>query len=124
APALRLYDAEAYPGHAAFVSRALGSGVSFREFKLAARRHQGRRYLPFFLYDLRPFPIALLGTARTWAVRIEDYQYDDDPEQMAATALKLARAIGRLTGAPRGIVVLATSPAIKPNTSIAPALAA
>lgn len=111
APALHLYDTTKYPGHADFVSRGLGTGITFRQFVAQARDPAVRRYLPFFLYRLES----------GWALRLEDYGYRDPPEKLAAQVLRLARLIARERG-PNGIVLLATSAKVLPNRLAAPTL--
>ncbi|MBN2497208.1 MAG: hypothetical protein JXR96_21625 [Deltaproteobacteria bacterium] len=126
-PRIHLYDPVEYPGHAEFVSRGLGTGWTFRQFKQSVRDPDRRDHVPFFLYDLRQRPVSIGGRLHTWAVRIEDYEHEDSDEEMARTFSRLLEAlsaeIGRATGRPaRGLAVLARSPKVKPNERIAGAL--
>ena len=118
---LDLYAQSRFQGHAEYVSRGLGTGLRFREFKALVSEPARRRYLPFFLYDLRACPITAGGRALSWAIRLEDYQYRDTDDHLAAEVLRLATLAERLLGRP-GLVVLARSPRVRPNRTIAPAL--
>jgi hypothetical protein len=126
-PVIHLYDFEKYKGHAQFISEALKTGITFQQFKEQVKNYTTRKYMPFFLFDLRDNPVTIKNTQYTWALRIEDYRYEDTPQQMAETTLKLlnnvSEYIGRSTGhASKGIIVLATYEKAKPNTSIASSL--
>ncbi|MEZ4322631.1 MAG: PEP/pyruvate-binding domain-containing protein [Myxococcota bacterium] len=120
-----LYDSGRYPGHADFVSKGLSTGMTFRQFK-AAVRDGDRAYLPFFLYDLRGQEPTVDGRARSWAVRVEDYGYADDAASLGRDVLQLAEALAVHTGFPReqGLIVLASSDAVRPNRASAPVIEA
>jgi hypothetical protein len=127
-PKIHLYDSERYKGHAQYISVALGTGITFAQFKDQVKDPATRKYLPFFLFDLRKKPIVLNGKTHTWAVRIEDYQYQDTDAQITETTLRLLRIVSDYiheeTREPsHGLIVLAGNPNVQPNTRIAPALA-
>ena len=63
-PGLHYYSPVVYDGHAEYVSRALKTGLTFREFKARVRHRQTRRYVPFFVYDLRGFDVKRQGQKR------------------------------------------------------------
>ncbi len=91
-PVIHLYDSQTYKGHADFVNRGLGRKIMFPEFKNLVKSYQKRQYLPFFIYDLRKKPLVYSDKGEHvfhWAIRLEDYQYDDSPEDLAATIKKL-----------------------------------
>lgn len=124
---IHLYDPIQYKGHAQYISVALKTGITFAQFKEQVREYSSRKYMPFFLFDLRKHPVTVEGKTCTWAVRVEDYGYRDNPEQMATTTLRLLRTltdyIRMATGkSTHGIIILATNPESQPNTGIAPIL--
>lgn len=118
APKAERYSPATYPGHADYVSRGLGTGISFREFKAQVKDPKTRRYLPFFLYDLSTMAVRRDGRSYTWAVRLEAYGYVDDNASMARATIRLARLIEAERGS-KGLVILARSPRVKPNQQIA-----
>lgn len=122
-PQVCLYDSDKYKGHAQFVSVGLKTGINFSQFKAQVRNYESRKYMPFFLFDLRGMPLSIQGQRYTWAIRVEDYRYEDTTEQMAHEVLKLLAVIEKYiqqaTGkVSKGIVILATNEKAKPNTSI------
>ena len=120
-PTLHLYAPTDYTGHANFVSRGRRAGVTFAEFKRRVRDPRVRRWLPFFLYDVSGSPLTRDGTARTWALQLEDYAYTDTPAELTAAVARLAGLVRAARGAP-GVVILARSDQVRPNTSMAPDL--
>jgi hypothetical protein len=56
-PLIHLYDPVKYKGHAQYISQALKTGMTFKQFKEQVSNYQTRKYLPFFLFDLRDSPI-------------------------------------------------------------------
>jgi hypothetical protein len=121
---IHLYDFNQYKGHAEYISKALKTGISFKQFKLLVKSPDKRKYLPFFLFDLRETFVDVNGKKYGWAVRLEDYEYDDNQQQMASTVLRLldlvSGYIAKQTGnSSRGIIILATDSKAMPNTSIA-----
>jgi hypothetical protein len=126
-PSVHLYDPVKYKGHAQFISEGLKTGITLKQFKERVRPYQTRKYMPFFLFDLRDRPVALDKKRYDWALRIEDYGYEDTPQQMAETTLKLLDLISEYIGkqtstGSKGLAVLATDAKVKPNASIAFAL--
>ncbi|HEX2900561.1 MAG TPA: PEP/pyruvate-binding domain-containing protein [Bacteroidia bacterium] len=124
---IHLYDAIQYKGHAQYISVALKTGITFAQFKEQVREPGQRKYMPFFLFDLRKKPPVIEGKPHAWAIRIEDYAYRDDAKQMTETTLRLLRTvqayIRQATGkTTNGIIVLATNPESQPNVSLAPVL--
>jgi hypothetical protein len=124
---LHLYDSQQYKGHAQYISVALKTGITFAQFKEQVRYPAKRKYMPFFLFDLRKKPPIIDGKSYTWAVRIEDYAYQDNAAQMTETTLRLLRTvtdyIRSATGTTtHGIIILATNLESQPNVNIAPAL--
>jgi hypothetical protein len=124
---LHLYDSHKYKGHAQYISVGLKTGITFAQFKEQVRYPAKRKYMPFFLFDLRKKPLVIDGKTYTWALRIEDYAYQDNAAQMTETTLRLLRAvtayIRTATGnTTNGIIVLATNLESQPNVGIAPAL--
>ncbi|MBL4735892.1 MAG: hypothetical protein JKY18_11265, partial [Flavobacteriales bacterium] len=113
-----------YKGHANYVSRGLKTGINFQQFKDQVKKPADRKYMPFFLFDLRDSKVTIEGSNYEWAVRIEDYRYEDSQQHMAATALRLMNTISAHIGeaygkTTKGIIVLATNLKATPNTSIA-----
>jgi hypothetical protein len=124
---IHLYDAIQYKGHAQYISVALKTGITFAQFKEQVREYGSRKYMPFFLFDLRKKPPVLEGKSYEWAIRIEDYAYRDNPQQMTETTLRLLKTvqdyIRQATGkTSNGIVILSTNPESQPNVALAPAL--
>ena len=91
APTVYVYDADVYQGHADFVRRGLHREVTFAAFKAGVRHAADRRYLPFFLFDLRESPWVMAGKEHNWAVRLEDYEYDDNAAEHGGHAVETAR---------------------------------
>lgn len=121
-PKINLYDYAKYKGHAQYASIGLSTGITYKQFKERVKDYKSRKYLPFFLFDLRKQPVEKEGRRYNWAIRIEDYGYGDTPEQMTETVLRLLNIISDYTGmekGSKGIIVLATNPLATPNTSIA-----
>jgi hypothetical protein len=124
-PVINLYNHEKYKGHADFVSKGLQTGITFKQFKAQVSHFKTRKYLPFFLFDFREAPINYKGETYTWAIRVEDYSYSDNADEMGETVLRLLELVnlhvakhGKEKG--RGLLVLATSERARPNTKIAP----
>jgi hypothetical protein len=122
-PTINLYDYQKYKGHANFVSFGLKTGITFAQFKEQVKHYASRKYLPFFLYDLRKNPFKKNNQSYTWAIRLEDYAYDDNPEQMTETVIKLYKSVetyvSKETGKPaKGLLILAVSEKVLPNMSI------
>ena len=119
-----LYDSHRYRGHAEFVSRALKTAVTFRQFKRKVRDPEIREYLPFFLYDLRHFPYSSGNREYGWAVRLEDYEYQDSDQQMVSTCGKLleslADTMGRSggTGSRHGLLIVSENEKVQPHASL------
>lgn len=88
-PVIHLYDSKVYKGHADFVNRGLGRKIMFPEFKKLCMQPEKRQYFPFFIYDLRKKPMLLEGKKYDWAIRLEDYEYQDSPEILAKNLQKL-----------------------------------
>lgn len=89
APRIHVYDSARYAGHAEFVSRGLRTGITFAQFRDQVRNPASRNYVPLFLFDLRASPIELDDSTYQWAVRIEDYVYEDAPAEMAGAVDRL-----------------------------------
>ncbi|MDW7691945.1 PEP/pyruvate-binding domain-containing protein [Flammeovirgaceae bacterium SG7u.111] len=126
-PSIHLYDGSRYKGHAEYISKGLQTGISFQQFKDQVRNPQTRKYMPFFLFDLRGMNIQLGGTNYNWALRMEDYRYLDNPQQMQETCLRLLNTVAQYInqqagGRSKGILILPTYEKATPNTSIAPAI--
>ena len=58
---LHLYDAIQFKGHAQYISVALVLGISFAQFKEQVREYSKRKYMPFFLFNLRKKPPVIDG---------------------------------------------------------------
>ena len=122
-PQVHVYDSDQYPGHAEFVSRGLRTGITFPQFTQQVRDPAGRNYVPLFLFDLRSSPIELDGGTYRWAARIEDYAYEDTPEEMAGTVDKLNRSLvaylrSQSVDDASVLVVLSENPNVQPNFGI------
>lgn len=117
---LHFYPPSQYPGHADFVSKGLKTGINFSQFKQQVMHYQSRKYLPFFVYDLRQNPITLQGTTCHWVLHMEDYSYTDSPEEMAATVLRLLNTMStELQKMGKGAVVLTSNTKGHPNIRMA-----
>lgn len=92
-PKAYLYDPRITRGHAEFVNKKLGRAITFKQFKDLASKGATRQYLPFFIYDLSTKPLMISGKKYTFALRIEDYSYDDTPEKMAKEVAKLLKLL-------------------------------
>lgn len=117
---VHLFDVEKYKGHGNYVCYGLKTGLKFSQFKELVRHPQKRQYLPIFLYDLRANPVVKNGQTYTWAVRIEDYSYTDNPVDMGTTMVRLMQTIERhlkaqLPSIGKGIAILSTSKTVLPN---------
>jgi len=92
-PKVYIYDPKETRGHAEFVNKKLGRAIDFKQFKTLASTSKTRQYLPFFVYDLSAKPYAVGAQKYTYAVRVEDYSYDDTPALMANDIIKLTQLI-------------------------------
>jgi len=122
-PQLHVYDYDQYPGHAEFVSRGLRTGISFSQFTQQVRDPAERNYVPLFLFDLRSSPIELDGETYLWAARMEDYSYEDTPDEMAGTVAKLNRLLvaylrTQSVEDASVLIVLSVNPGFQPNFGI------
>ncbi|MDI9864662.1 PEP/pyruvate-binding domain-containing protein [Flectobacillus sp. DC10W] len=88
-----IYDPKVTRGHAEFVNKKLGRTITFKQFKALVSTSKTREYLPFFIYDLSTKPYVIGGQKYTYAVRVEDYSYDDTPALMANDIIKLTKLI-------------------------------
>lgn len=121
---LHIIDHSKNKGHADFVSNQLKRGTTFAQFKGLTKSFKTREYVPFFIYDLRDMPIEVGGKKHKWAIRLVDYGYEDNEAEMAKTTLKTLDAVKKEVlaqsgDAGNGLILLATSPSSKPNTSVA-----
>ncbi|MBK8399193.1 MAG: hypothetical protein IPL26_28625 [Leptospiraceae bacterium] len=82
-----------YPGHTEFISKALGKNILFHQFEDSVRYSTKREYMAFYVYDLRSKPYRQKGKSFDWALKIQDYGYDDSPAQMSEEIKKLAKSI-------------------------------
>ncbi|MGH1336492.1 MAG: PEP/pyruvate-binding domain-containing protein [Aureispira sp.] len=122
-PKIHLFDVKKYKGHGNFVCYGLKTGLLFKQFKELVRHPEKREYLPLFLYDLRTKPIYKNGQKYTWALRLEDYSYQDDHLSMEKTFVRLMKAVEQYMqredpNAGKGIAVLASPTASLPNRTI------
>lgn len=88
-----IYDPKETRGHAEFVNKKLGRAITFKQFKTLASTSKTRQYLPFFVYDLSAKPYTVSGKKYTYAIRVEDYSYDDSPASMTSSIQKLTQLI-------------------------------
>ncbi len=108
APKVHLYDTKVYQGHSEFVARGLGRKIRFADFKKLSKESKIREYMPFFLYDLNAKPYKnKLGTFN-WAIRLENYNYDDKPGHLAEEILRLTKMVSGLdkSFSGKGLIVL------------------
>lgn len=122
-PQIHVYDSDQYLGHAEFVSRGLRTGISFSQFAQQVRDPAERNYVPLFLFDLRSSPIELDGETYRWATRMEDYAYEDTPEEMSGTVDKLNRSLVAYLRSQSAddasvLVVLSANANVQPNFGI------
>lgn len=125
-PTLHLFDTQKYIGHSTYVAKVLKGCKTFEEFKTLVSRKAQRRYVPFFIYDLRQKPLTLNSSTYTWAVLVQDYRYTDSNADIAQMLLRLADLIsGQWEGmSGKGIMILAKNEHNKINLQVAPALVA
>ncbi|BDS10511.1 PEP/pyruvate-binding domain-containing protein [Aureispira anguillae] len=122
-PSVHLFDTERYKGHGNYVCYGMKTGLRFPQFKELVRHPSHRVYLPVFLYDLRKMPMVIEGETYTWAVRLEHYDYTDDPYSMEQTFVRLMKTMEKYIrkqagNIGRGIALLASSSAALPNKTI------
>ena len=125
---VHLFDVKKYKGHGSYVSSGMKTGLKFAQFKELVRHPEKRVYLPIFVYDLSRTPIYIEGATYTWAVRLEHYNYTDNPISMGKTMLRMMRAVekklkGYSSKAGKGIVILASEKAPLPNMTVKDVLA-
>lgn len=108
APKLHIYDTKVYQGHSEFVARGLGRKIRFAEFKNLSRQSKKREYMPFFLYDLNSKPFKNKQDSFNWAIRLENYAYDDAPGHLAEEIIKLSKMVSQLdkSFSGKGLIVL------------------
>ncbi|MBK9498601.1 MAG: hypothetical protein IPO06_04310 [Leptospiraceae bacterium] len=107
-PKLHIYDTKVYPGHSEFVARGLGRKIRFSEFKRLSRESKIREYMPFFLYSLTTKPYKNKQGSFNWAIRLENYNYDDKSNHLAEEILKLNKMVSLLdkSFSGKGLIVL------------------
>jgi hypothetical protein len=107
-PKLHIYDTKVYQGHSEFVARGLGRKIRFSEFKKLSKESKIREYMPFFLYDLTTKPYKNKQGSFNWAIRLENYNYDDKPNHLAEEILKLNKMVSELdkSFSGKGLIVL------------------
>jgi hypothetical protein len=122
-PKVHYCDTKKYKGHADYVAGKLKPNTTFQLFKSQSKANATRQYLPIHIYDLAQMPLEVEGKTYTWALFLVDYGYSDRGEAMAQSVLKAAACVQKSlqqlypnTG--KGIILLATSPDVQPNTSI------
>ncbi len=108
-PVVHLYDYDLCQKHAEYLNRFLHRRITFSEFKKAVKYPEKRQYVPFFVYDLRSIPVTVNEHTYDWAIRVEDYEYPDSPESLAAMLEKVLRctslAISPISKTP-GLVII------------------
>lgn len=120
---IHLFDVKKYKGHGNYVCYGLKTGLRFSQFKELVRHPNKRVYLPIFLYDLRTMPIQKGNQKYTWAVRMEDYSYTDDPLSMERDFVRLMQAVeayiqAQIPNVGKGIAILSSPSASLPNLTI------
>ena len=107
-PEVKLYDSGEYKGHAEFANKNFDKKLSFDEFRNLSKIGKTREYLPFFLYDLSSKPLKTKKGIYNWALRLEDYSYDDKPEVLVSEIMKLQSLIINLDPSftPKGIIII------------------
>lgn len=126
-PTLHLFDPKKYVGHSTYVARVLNGCKTFEEFKTLVSTPAKRRYVPFFIYDLRQTPITTTEKkSYNWALLVQDYRYSDTDAEIEKMLLRMADLIGsQVAGmSPQGIMILAKNEHNKINTRLAPLLIA
>ncbi len=108
APKIHLYDTKVYQGHSEFVARGLGRKIRFANFKKLSKESKIREYMPFFLYDLTAKPYKNKLGNFNWAIRLENYNYDDKPAHLAEEILKLNKMVSGLdkSFSGKGLIIL------------------
>ena len=120
-------DSKKYKGHADYVSLVLEKGSTFAAFKAAVRDPATRKYLPVFVHDLQKMPVTIAKKKYNWVLSVVGYHYIDGETDLSNSILKAANAVQkalekRSPTIGKGLILLATNPAVKPNTSLAPRL--
>ena len=107
-PKLHIYDTKVYQGHSEFVARGLGRKIRFAEFKKLSKESKIREYMPFFLYSLTTKPYKNKQGSFNWAIRLENYNYDDKPNHLAEEVLKLNKMVSELdkSFSGKGLIIL------------------
>ncbi|OHD07007.1 MAG: hypothetical protein A2086_13330 [Spirochaetes bacterium GWD1_27_9] len=76
-PQITIYDSNKYKGHLGYINNATGRNYDFKTFKKLCQSSSDRIYFPFFIYDLRKFPLKINNKEYKWALLLEDYEYLD-----------------------------------------------
>ncbi|MBK8395383.1 MAG: hypothetical protein IPL26_09095 [Leptospiraceae bacterium] len=107
-PKIHIYDSKIYKGHSEFVARGLGRKIRFDEFKKLTKEYKVREFLPFFLYDLKDKPYKTKQGNVNWAVRLENYNYNDNPEHLAKEIVKLKEMVSIIDNSftTNGLIIL------------------
>jgi len=88
-PKVYIYNRKIFKGHADFISKGLGKKITFNEFKYFSKSSKHRKYLPFYIYDLRKLSIVYNKKKYNFALRLQDYNYEDDPQKLTEEIIKL-----------------------------------
>jgi len=108
-PKIHIYDTKVYQGHSEFVARGLGRKIRFAEFKKLSKESKKREFFPFFIYDLKDKPYKNKQGSFSWALRLENYNYDDKPEHLTTEIIKLRKMISAFDKnfSEKGLIILA-----------------
>ena len=107
-PKIHIYDTKIYQGHSEFVARGLGRKIRFAEFKKLSKESKKREFFPFFIYDLKDKPYKNKQGSFSWALRLENYNYDDKPEHLTTEIIKLRKMISTFDKnfSEKGLIIL------------------
>lgn len=123
-PRVHFYDTSQYKGHATFVNKGLKRTITFDQFKKLVRAPASRQYLPVFVYDLQTMPVRIGSQTYEWVLMVEDYSYQDTPEQIVGMLQKAYQTMQQfLTKEPyklgkNGLILLAKNKANKINIDL------
>src|ERR1051326_3680865 len=122
-PKVYVYDFNKYQGHSNFYAYGLKKNITFKQFREMVSDPAKRDCLPFFLYDMRSNPFFIANESYRWAIRLEDYSYLDNKEQMLNTVIKVITALEKRIASEFGVkekvcVVLYSGKDQQPNMEL------
>ena len=92
---VHIIDTSRFEGHYGYTKNALGRGAAYTEtnFFNEVQFPQGRKYMPFLVFDFRDRPLQVQGKSYRWVLNIRRYNYADTHQQLADMLVGLRQLV-------------------------------